>query len=148
MGFLTKEIRYLKTGTKREPDVVDLVRVFLNRDQILYAERLRAHQGAGLTGDAAEHAAAEDVLRRRPLISAMYIAAWYWETRVLPTGRGDHAWNWIHAHQEHCPAVRAAEADIDRIGTKGNPQELQRACDAWVHAWRGAIEDWMKFGGN
>jgi hypothetical protein len=148
MGLLTKEIRHLKSGTKHEPDVVDLVPVFLHRDRITYAERLQAHQGAGLTGDAAEHAAAEDVLRGRPILRALYIMAWRWETEVLPTGRGDHAWSWIHTHQQHGPAIRAAEADIDRTGAKGHPQELQRACNAWVDAWLRAIEDWMRFGGN
>jgi len=148
MGLLTKEIRNLKAGTAREPDVVELVSVFLYRDRLLYEDRLRDRQAERLTGDATEHAAAEDVLRGRPIINAMYIAAWYWETRVLPTGRGDHAWIWIHAHQEHGPAIRAAEADIDRIGTRGDPQELQRACEAWVDAWREAIDNWQRIGGN
>lgn len=144
MGLLTTEIRYLKTGTRREPDVVDLVPVFLHRDQIIYAERLQVHRGEGLTGEDAPHAAAEDVLRDKPILRALYITAWLWETQVLPTGRGDHAWSWIHEHDVHGTAIRAAEADINRIGTKGDAQALQRDCDAWAEAWRVAIEEWRR----
>jgi hypothetical protein len=94
----------------------------------------------------AERMAAEDVLRERPIIKALYIAAWYWETLVSPTGRGDHAWSWIRAREIHSSAIRAAEADIDLIGAKGDLQELQRVCNAWVDAWREAIEEWKTTG--
>jgi hypothetical protein len=144
MGFLTAEIRYLKTGTKSKPNIIDLVEVFFHGDRIKYGERLRSYEDAGLTGEAAEYAAAEDILLGRPIVRAMYVAAWYWETFVVPTGYGDHAWNWIHEHEKHGPAIRSTEADIDRIGTKGDPQELQSVCDAWVDAWREAIEEWLK----
>ena len=63
-----------------------------------------------------------------------------------PSGRGDHAWSWIRAHEIHGSAIRAAEADMDLIGVKDNSQELQRACNAWVDAWRKAIEEWITTG--
>ncbi len=148
MGLLAKAIQNLKTGASCEPDAVELVSACLCRDRLLYENRLRVHQAEGLIRQDAQRAAAEDVLHDKPILRALYITGWRWETRVVPTGRGDHAWSWIHAHQEHSPSIRAAEADIDRIGTKGDPQEFQGACDAWVEVWRKAIEDWMQLGGN
>jgi len=58
------------------------------------------------------------------------------------------AWDWIHAQNRHGEVIRDAEIEMDRIGSKGNPEALQRACNAWVDAWHRAIEDWMRTGGN
>jgi len=143
---LTELTREHSLTFRVEPDVVDLVPQFFHRDQVLLHEQLRAHLAEGLTGDLALHAAAEDVLRGRPILRALYMTALRWETQVVPTGRGDHAWSWIHAHAVHSSAIRAAEAEMDRIANKGDPQELQRACDAWVGAWRVSVEEWRRNG--
>jgi hypothetical protein len=110
---------------------------------LLYRERLQGYIGKGLAAKDVEQAAAEDVLRGRPILKAHSTAAWYWETFVSPTGRGDHAWDWIHSHAQHDVAIRKAEAEIDQIGSKGNPEDLQAACHSWAEAWRKAIEDWL-----
>jgi hypothetical protein len=56
----------------------------------------------------------------------------------------DHAWAWIYGHPRHGPAICKTESEIDRIGNKGNPEQLQAACNPLVKAWRAAIEEWRK----
>jgi hypothetical protein len=146
MGFLDEEIRDLKVKAIPTPDPSDLVSVFSDRDLLLYRSQFHAYIGKGLTTKDAERATVEDVLRNRPIDKANFIAAWYWETFVSPTGRGDSAWAWIRNHAQHGVAVRKAEAAIDRIGRKGNPEYLGAACRSLQEAWKKAIEDWLMNG--
>lgn len=144
MGLLDKEIRNLRSGFTPEPDVLDLVPLFNDHDRILYEQRLQALQHIGLADKLAEHTAAEDVLCGRPITKAAYIESWYWMTRVFPTGLSEQARTWIQNHTIHGPAINEAEAQVNRIGSRGDPMALQKACDAWVEAWREAIEEWRK----
>jgi hypothetical protein len=128
------------------PDILSLVPLFSSWDQAIFAERVRKHQSEGLTGKDAEHAGAEDVLRNRRIVHAQYVVSYHWETWVFPTGRGDEAWAWIHGHPQHSFSIRNAEAEIDKIGSKGDPEALGQACTIWIHAWMEAIQNWRVIG--
>ena len=60
----------------------------------------------------------------------------------IETSGGSIAWEWILRGSPHGPVIRAAEGQVDRIGSKGDPAALQSACDAWVASWREGIEGW------
>jgi hypothetical protein len=143
MGFLDEAIRDLKVKAIPTPDPSDLVSVFSDQDLLLCRSRFKAYIGKGLATKDVERAAVEDVLRDRPIDKANFVAAWYWATYVSPTGRGDYAWAWIQGHAQHGVAVHKAEAEIDRIGSKGNPEDLEAACNSLQEAWRKAIEGWL-----
>lgn len=134
------------TASKPLPDVLELVPLFSGQHTIEYSERLRVRIQEGLIKRDAERAAADDILNGKPILRAMYTAAWLWENGVFPTGRGHQAWVWIHAHPQHGIAIRNAENAIDQIGSTGDRLALQKACDIWVTAWRAAIEDWRARG--
>jgi hypothetical protein len=144
MGFLDEAIRNLRTEVAGRPDSLELVSVFLHQDLLLFKQQEKDLQSRGLTNDAAAHAAAKDVLRGRPIITAFYIASWYWEARIIPTGCSNAAWSWIHSHNEYASAIRNTESAMDQIGSKGDKDELRRACNLYVESWAKAIDGWLK----
>jgi hypothetical protein len=44
----------------------------------------------------------------------------------------------------HGQKIKAAENEVDRIGSTGDLTALEYACTAWVSSWRDGIEGWNK----
>ena len=57
---------------------------------------------------------------------------------------GSVAWEWILRGSHHGIRIQKAEDLIDKIGSRGDPEALALACNAWLSAWRDGIEAWKK----
>jgi hypothetical protein len=68
-----------------------------------------------------------------------------WNAFIECRGEGDAAWAWIKASQ-HWLAITAAEAAVNRIGTRGDPDDLNAACQEWLAAWVVAMREWTSRG--
>ena len=44
----------------------------------------------------------------------------------------------------HGLKIKAAEEEVDRIGSTGSLTILESACDRWVSAWELGIESWKQ----
>ncbi len=56
---------------------------------------------------------------------------------------GSLAWEWIVYGSHHGPLIRLAEDRVNAIGSKGDQNALESACNAWVAAWREGIQEWI-----
>ena len=54
------------------------------------------------------------------------------------------AWEWIMRSSPYGRKIKAAENEVDRIGSTGDLTALDYACKAWVSSWREGIEGWKK----
>jgi hypothetical protein len=81
---------------------------------------------------------------RAACVLLSYRSSTVWEIRVFLSGRGNEAWSFGHAHERQGKAIRNAEAEIDKIGSKGDARSLQQAYNTWVRACREVIEDWKR----
>ena len=66
-----------------------------------------------------------------------------WDAEVEARGEGDAAWSWIK-ESVHWHVIKAAEAELDRIGRNGDPDELNVACSNWIGAWVQAIREFSQ----
>jgi hypothetical protein len=73
---------------------------------------------------------------------SLHLIAELWEADVSSRGVGDAAWAWIKG-TDHWQIIEAAEAEWDRIGKAGDPDELNAACSTWIRAWARAIKDFL-----
>ncbi len=69
-----------------------------------------------------------------------------WGSDIEVTGHGDAAWAWIKA-SDHWRVICAAENEVNRIGSRGDQDELNAACQGWTTAWVEAMQDWKKANG-
>ncbi len=61
----------------------------------------------------------------------------------VETSGGSLAWEWIVYGSHYGPLIRQAEDRVNAIGSKGDHNALESACNAWVAAWREGIHEWM-----
>ena len=66
-----------------------------------------------------------------------------WNAEVETRGEGDAAWSWVKS-SDHWQVIKAAEAELDRIGKHGDQGELNVACGNWMNAWVQAIRDYFE----
>jgi len=66
-----------------------------------------------------------------------------WCTDIECRGEGDAAWAWIKASNQWL-VICAAEDEVNRIGSRGNSDELNAACAEWVAAWVAAMTGWIR----
>ena len=57
---------------------------------------------------------------------------------------GSLAWEWIVHGSRHGRLIRRAEDLMNAVGSKGNHNALDSACDAWLTAWRAGIQNWKR----
>jgi len=62
---------------------------------------------------------------------------------VASRGEGNAAWAWIKG-SDHWFVIEVAEAEWDRIGKSGDPDELNAACSNWIRAWSRAIKEYLQ----
>ncbi len=62
----------------------------------------------------------------------------------VETSGGSLAWEWKVHGLPHGPLIRQAEDRVNGIGSKGDPNTLALACNAWLAAWCNGIQEWKR----
>lgn len=78
-----------------------------------------------------------------PIPDALARIADVWDMDIESRSQGDAAWGWIKA-SNYWPVISAAEDAVNEIGSHGNPDELNAACQEWIAAWVEAIAAWRE----
>jgi hypothetical protein len=94
-----------------------------------------------------------DLIQHKPEILTLYSGclipdslsriADIWDADIESRGEGDTAWAWIRA-SDYWQTIAAAENEVNRIGSRGNPEELHAACGEWIRIWVETIGEWRE----